>query len=440
MIDVLIILALLLLNGFFALSELSIASSRKARLQVMQNEGRRGARTALRLAARPDEFLSAVQVGITLVGILSGAFGASAFSGDLAVVIERVPIMSGYGDEVATVIIVTVLTYFSVVLGELIPKQLALGNPEKFACLAAPIVSMLVVAARPVVWLLSRSSAPIARLLGSGNESGKGVTEAEVSEVMRQATHSGSIHASEQQIASRVLRFADRTVREMMTPRVDLHFVRLDDGPAAIRDAVLRSPHSHLPVCHSRVDDLAGILKVRELLEDCSGNPLPHDQASWRSLLLKHARPPVVVLERATGADALERMRRERTHFAVVVDEYGGTAGVVTIHDLLEALVGYLPDAQSGEDPLVRRADGSIIAAGWVPVSELYSTVGVEAGKDEHSETIAARILRLASDTPAVGSKVHDGEFEYEVLDLDGRVIDKVLATRLGPPDGSSRP
>ncbi|MDX2177018.1 MAG: hemolysin family protein [Candidatus Sumerlaeia bacterium] len=421
------ILVLLLANGFFALSEISVVSSRKPRLALMADEGRRGAKAALALANHPEDFLSAVQVGITLVGIFSGAFGGAAFNDDVGGLLAMVPVFEPYSVEIATGLIVAVLTYFSVVVGELVPKQIALRSPEGMACIVAPPMRLLVTASRPVVWLLSASSRIAMRVIGNGAQQPQGATAEEIAMVMMEAKDSGIIAEDEQLIASRALRLSDLPVRVFMTPRHEVEHLRLDDSMDALDEKLLRANHSYLPLVDRSIDDVVGVVRVRDALRKAIESPFSKDPETRRGQLSELAMRPVMISSEASGTDALEHFRAEKSHFAVVVDEYGGTTGVLSNHDLLEALVGYIPGTGAEEDPIVRREDGSLLASGWVPVQEIWTVLGMRGARNAEVVSLAALVLSNMQGLPAVGHKCEAAGLVLEVVDMDGVRIDKVL-------------
>lgn len=435
MLEAFVILFLLLLNGFFALAELSVVSSRKARLSVMAKKRVRGARSALNLAETPEDFLSAVQVGITTVGIFAGAFGGSAYAAAAAEVISRVDLLAPYANQIAYVAIVAVLTYLSVVIGELVPKQLALAAPERLACLVAPPMIGLVKVSRPVVLLLSFSSSLLVRALGLRPGLKHHVTEEEVGMVMEEAIKSGSIDETEEAIASRALRLADRPVTSIMTPRMDVLLIGIDDSREDILEALLHGTHSNFPVFRKRHDEIIGVLPLKESLRFIGREGLAKDEGEMRAQLERLMRAPVFIASSAPCTEALEVMRREKTHFAIVVDEYGGLAGVLTNHDLLEALVGYIPSDKHEDEPIVARADGSLIVGGWVPIEDVAARLDAEVEGVAH-ESVAALLIRKFGRIPTEGESAVEYGIKLEVVDRDGPRIDRVIASRVPAPIG----
>ncbi len=440
MTEAFVILLLLLLNGFFALAELSLVSSRKAKLALLAKKRVRGATSALRLADTPEDFLSAVQVGITTVGIFAGAFGGSAYAAEVARTIARVEFLAPYSNQIAYAAIVAVLTYLSVVVGELVPKQLALSAPERLACIVAPPMVGLVRLSRPIVQLLSFSSSILVRIFGLRPGAKHHVTEEEVGMVMEEAIKSGSIDETEEAIASRALRLADRPVSSIMTPRMDVLLIGIDDPREDILEALLHGTHSNFPVFRKRHDEVIGVLPLKESLRCIGREGLPRDDAEMRAQLERLMRPPVFIAATAPCTEALETMRREKTHFAIVVDEYGGLAGVLTNHDLLEALVGYIPSDKHEDEPIVTRGDGTLLVGGWVPIEDVAGRLEAEIEGVSH-ESVAALLIRKFGRIPSEGESAVEYGIKLEVVDRDGPRIDRVIASRVAPvPEESPEP
>jgi putative hemolysin len=424
LLEVLIVLALVVLNGYFAMSELAIVSARPARLDALARKGRRGARLALALARDPGRMLSTVQIGITLVGIVAGAFGAAALAGPLAELLAGLPVVGPFSAELAYVLVVLAITYLSLVIGELVPKRLALRAPERIAALVAPVIDLLSRISTPAVWLLETSSHLVLRLLGSEARPRDGVTEEEVRTLIAEGTRTGVFHKVEQEMIGRVLRLADRPVRAIMTPRVELVWLDVEDEPAKVARIIQESGHSRFVVGKGSLDDVLGVVHVRRLLDAClAGQPLDVS-AALRPMLVVHDGMPVL--------RALEALRQARVSMALVVDEYGEVEGVVTVEDVLEAVVGDMPERRLGEEPvIVEREDGSLLMDGMLAIDELKLALGFETLPDEKVyHTLAGFILAQLGRVPEEGQSVAYGGWRFEVVDMDGRRIDKVLARR----------
>jgi putative hemolysin len=428
--EILVVLGLVLLNGYFAMAELAVVSARPARLEALARKGRRGARPALALAREPGRMLSTVQIGITLVGISAGAFGGARLAEPLGEALARVPALAPVSGELAYALVVVAITYLSLIIGELVPKHLALRAPERIAALVAPIIDLLSRISTPAVWLLDRSSRFVLRLLGSEAQPPEAVTEEEVRTLIAEGTRTGVFHQQEQEMIGRVLRLADRPLRAIMTPRVELVWLDVEDDPAEIARVIRESGHSRFVIGKGSLDDALGVVHVRSLLETClAGQPLD---------LLAALRPVLVLPDSTPVLRALEALRQARVSMALVVDEYGEVEGVVTVEDVLEAVVGDMPERRLGEEPaIVRRNDGSMLMDGMLAIDEVKLALGFDSLPDEESyHTLAGFILAQLGRVPEEGQAVVYGGWRFEVVDMDGRRIDKVLVRRTEARDG----
>jgi putative hemolysin len=429
LLEILVVLALVLLNGYFAMSELAVVSARPARLEAQAQKGGRGARLALALARDPGRMLSTVQIGITLVGIVAGAFGGATLAEPLGAALARVPALAPFSAEIAYTLVVAAITYVSLIIGELVPKHLALRAPERVAALVAPTVDLIARLGTPAVWLLEASSRLVLRLLGSDARPGDAVTEEEVRMLIAEGTRTGVFHQKEQEMIGRVLRLADRPVRAIMTPRVELAWLDVEDDPDEIARVVRESGHSRFVVARGGLDDVLGVVHVRSLLEGClAGRPLD---------LATTLRPMLVVPDTMPVARALEALRQARVSMALVVDEYGEVEGVVTAEDVLEAVVGDMPERRLGEEPaIVRRDDGSMLMDGMLAADEVKLALGLDRLPDEADyHTLAGFVLAQLGRVPEEGQAVAYGGWRFEVVDMDGRRIDKVLVRRCAAPE-----
>jgi putative hemolysin len=415
---------LILLNGLFALSELAIVSARKARLKTMADSGRSGASTALRLAEEPGRFLSTVQIGITLVGVLAGAFSGAALGAMLTQILldqgvpERAAEPLGYG------LVIGSITYLSVVVGELVPKHLALKNAEGIACAMAPLMALISRVAAPVVWLLDASTKLIFRLLGQSTESESAVTEEEIKTIMAEAETAGVIETDERKMIAGVMRLGDRAVRGVMTPRTDVDWIDLDDDEFDIRETLINTPHSRLPVAEGHPDNMLGVVQARELLA-ASLRDEPLD-------IRKHIRKAPIIPDTLDALDALEVLRQAEVPMALVHDEYGHFDGVVTPADILDAIAGaFRSDEGEAEPEAVQREDGSWLLAGWMPADEMAEQLGIPLPERRNYETVAGLVIGELQHLPNAGEAVETLGWRFEVVDLDGRRIDKVLASRI---------
>jgi putative hemolysin len=419
-----IALILIALNGLFSLSELAVVSSRKTRLKTMAEQGRAGAASALKLTDDPGRFLSTVQIGITLVGILAGAFSGAALSQSFDEVLEGWGIATRVAEPLAYVLVIGLITYLSVIVGELVPKHLALKNPERIACAVAPLMTVVSKVATPVVILLDSSTKLILRLFGLSSESDSAVTEEEVKTIVAEAEASGAIESGERDMIAGVLRLGDRAVRGIMTPRTDVDWIDLDDTDFDVRECLIKTPHSRLPVADGDQDNMIGVVQARELLAAIlEDKPLD---------IRSHIRSAPVIPDGLNALDALEMLRAADVPMALVHDEYGHFEGVVTPADILDAIAGaFRSDEDTAEPEAVRRPDGSWLLAGWMPADEMADQLGIALPERRDYETVAGLVLGELQHLPDTGEAAETLGWRFEVVDLDGRRIDKVLATRV---------
>lgn len=422
--EVLLILLLVLLNGAFAMSELAIVSARRVRLMALQRRGSLGAAAALALAEDPQRFLPTVQVGITLVGILAGAFGGARLAALLSEFIAAVPALEPVAVEISFTLVVVLITYLSLILGELVPKQLALRHPEAIAVLVARPLSWLSRATGPVVWLLSNSSALVLRLFGRPSATEQAVTEEEVKAVVAEGATSGAIETEERQMIERVLRLADKPVRALMTPRTELEWIDRTSTPENVAARLRASGVTRFVVADGRIDNVVGMVAAKDLLDQLlEGAPLSIPRA---------LRQPIVLPDTLSALDALERMRGDPIGMALVMDEYGSFEGVVTASDLLEAIVGELGPAPVAESrPTTRRHDGSLLLDGMMASDELKARLDLpDLPREGTYHTVAGLMLALLQRVPKEGDRIAWAGWRFEIIDMDGRRIDKVLAVR----------
>ncbi len=424
--DCVIIVALVALNGVFAMSELAVVSSRRPRLEAMARAGRRGARAALALSADPGRFLSTVQIGITLIGILAGAYSGASLGGPVAERLALLGVPQAAAGEVGFGLVIAVTTYISLIIGELVPKQFALRQPERIAALVALPMRWIAKATAPLGWLLDRSSALIFRLLRLDREAEQHVTAEELHLIVAEASTAGVIEESERAIISGVVRLADRPVREVMTPRTDVEWIDCNADAAAIAAQMGAMPHSRMPVADGSVDEIVGIVQARDVVAALiAGRPL-----DLRTMM----RGAPVVPDQMDAMDALQVLRDAEVPVALVHDEYGHFEGLVTPADLLAAIAGvFASDQDEGTDPpLVERADGSWLISGSLPADAMAERLGLSLSEDRDFATTAGFALSVFRRLPTVGEHFDSGGWRFEVVDMDGRKIDKLLASRHG--------
>ncbi len=424
MLEFAVAVCLILLNGVFSLSELAVVSARRARLKGMAESGRRGAATALALAESPGRFLSTVQIGITLVGILAGAVSGAALGAQLTDILEGQGVPERVAGPLGYVLVIAVITYLSVVIGELVPKNFALRHAEAIACAVAPAMSVVSKIAAPVVWLLDASTKLIFRLLRQPVESENAVTEEEIRTVMAEAETAGILEVDERKMISGVLRLGDRAVRSVMTPRTEVEWLDLDDDEPKLRQRLAATTHSRLPVGEGSPDNMLGVVQVREVLAPLlDGRPID---------IRSHMRNAPVVPDTLDALDALTVLREAEVPVALVHDEYGHFEGLATPADILDAIAGAFRSDDGGAEPeAIRREDGSWLLAGWMPVDEMADMLGVTLPERRSYETVAGLVIGELQHLPATGEAVQTLGWRFEVVDLDGRRVDKVLAKRL---------
>ena len=425
--DIVLILLLILLNGVFAMSEIAVVSSRKSRLQNLADDGSLGAEAALSLHHEPSSFLSTIQVGITLVGILNGAIGEAAVADPLAAWIARIPVLEPYAKAVALTITVIGLTYFSVVVGELVPKRLALLAPEGIASLMARPMMILARVTHPLVVVLSGSCSMILRLLGARRKDEPPVTDDEIKVLMEQGAEAGVFHESEQEIVSNVLRLDEQRISAIMTPRRDMFVIDLDEDEAGVWQRIIETSFSRLVVCRVGLEQVLGVLQTGDLLKKAL--PGGHVTLADIEALL---RPPLYVPESVTTQQLLESFRRARLQFALIIDEYGDVQGLVTLTDVLAAIVGELSVPEAPEDrDMLQREDGSWLVDGDVGIERLKSVLDIGddlPGEDEHSfNTLGGFIMHVLGRIPAPTDHFEAAGWRFEVMDMDRNRVDKVL-------------
>ncbi len=424
MIELLIVAGLILLNGLFALSELAVVSARRPRLKAMAAGGSVGATSALALADNPGRFLSSVQIGITLIGIVNGAYSGEAFGGQAAntLMASGVPgniaVPLGYG------IVIAVITYLSVIAGELVPKSFALRNAEGIACAVAPAMTLFSRIAAPAVWLLDSSTRLVFRLLGQSTTNETRVTDDEIRAMIAEAESHGVIEKGEREMISGVMRLADRAVIGLMTPRMDVDWIDLSAPEAEIKARLVSTPHSRLPVGEGTADNLIGVVQTRELLAAIlDGNVLD---------VRAHVRRAPIIPDTKDALSVLAVLREAAVPMALIYDEHGDFEGLVTPADVLEAIAGvFKSDIEAGDDYAIERDDGSFLLSGAMPVDEMADRLGITLPGQRSYATVAGFVLATLQHLPKTGEHVEAGGWRFEVVDLDGRRIDKVLASRV---------
>jgi putative hemolysin len=427
LIEILIVVLLILINSVLAMAEMAVISARKTRLQAKAEDGDKGAVAALKLAENPSRFLSTVQVGITLIGILSGAFSGATIAEEIAAAVQKTPVLAPYGEVVGVGTVVLVITFLSLVVGELVPKRLALNNAEKTAAALSPLMQMLAKIAAPVVAVLSASTNATLRLLGARKSAEPEVTEEDLKSMLDQGTEEGVFEESEQDMVERIFRLSDQNVSALITPRTEM--ITLDFGATQdeIHTKITSHPFSRFPVIHDNPDHVLGIVQARDLLlQRVEGGPYD---------LQKALQQPLFIPESTAALDVLTRFKTTGAEMAVIIDEYGGVMGLVSMNDLLEAIVGDVLAADgTQESEAIQREDGSWLFDGMILVGELKEHLDLDELPDEEDgayETLSGLVMAQLGRIPTSGDAFEWDGLRFEVVDMDNRRVDKVLVTAI---------
>jgi putative hemolysin len=424
--EAILILMLVIANGVFAMSELAVVTARRSRLQHRAEQGSRRARVALELSQHPDQFLSTIQIGITSIGILAGAFGGSTIAEKVALYFEQFPVLANYAEAIAVGIVVVAISYLSLILGELVPKRIALAGPEGIATAVAPLMQRISRMTSPAVRFLSWSTNLVFRLIPIKHSQEGAVTEEEIKSLIEQGTRAGIVEESEQEMVESVFRLGDRRAVELMTPRLRVVWIDISDTLESILSTVKAHEFSRFPVCEGSLDRVIGIVHVKDLLL-ATGSTNVLD-------LRKIVREPLFVPESLGALKLIEMFRTSGAEMALIVDEHGGVEGLVTMVDIVESIVGDLP--QRGEAPaqqVIQRPDGSWLVDGMLPIHELEALIGKPeiANEDEGFTTIGGLVMAYLGRVPSAADKIEIGNVRFEVMDMDGKRVDKVLVTKL---------
>lgn len=428
--DILIVFLLIVVNGLFVMSEMAIVSVRKVRLQQSANRGNAKAHVALELANAPTQFLGTVQIGITLLAIMSGAFGESVIATRLEPLLKLIPPLVAYSDAIASVAAILIVTFLTLVIGELMPKRLALNNPERIAITVAMPMQILSKITFPVVKLLSASTDILIHLLGIKPSTEPAVTEEEIKILIEQGTEAGTVEEAEQDIVERVFRLGDRRVSALMTPRPEIVWLDLDDSAQINQETIINSTYSRFLVCQGELDNVLGIIDVNELLTDCLSNQ-PLD-------LMKALQRPLYVPESTPGLRILELFKQTGTPMAIVVDEYGVIQGLVTLNDILEEIVGDIPSIDQLDEPqIMQRDDGSWLIDGMLTVEEFFARFEIEELPKEQRgnyHTLGGFVVTYFGHIPMATDSFEWRGWRFEVMDMDGNRVDKVLVVKMSNP------
>jgi putative hemolysin len=416
--EILIIALLILLNGVFSMAEIALVSARKARLEAQANKGDKKAKDALALANHPDHFLSTVQIGITLIGILTGIYSGDKITGDIEVFVAQFPALAPYSKGIATTVVVILITYFSLVFGELIPKRIGLSSPEKIAKFVAGPMRIVSWITFPFIWLLTQSTRLITKIFNVKSDDSQ-VTEEEIKAIINEGTEQGTLEETEQEIIERVFHLSDRNITSLMTHRSDIVWFNTTDTEETIREKILKEPHSIYPICEGEIDNIKGVISLKDLYTN-------NDNIPFKNLM----RPALFVPENNTAFKVMEKFKESQLHSCFIVDEYGSVLGMITLKDILEAIIGDMPQHDDDEYEVIKRDDGSFLVDGQLPFYDFLSyfdkTDWMNEGEQEF-DTIAGFILHKLKRIPIASDKLEWNGFDFEIMDMDGHRIDKVL-------------
>jgi putative hemolysin len=418
--DIVILLGLILLNGLFVMSEIALVSARKSRLEMMSEKGDKKAGSALRLANNPELFLSAAQIGITLIAILTGVYSGERFGAYLQPYVERVEILRPYADTIATSIVVIIVTFLSIIFGELIPKRIALLNAEKIAKKAAPPMYAFARLTHPIVWLLNKSSNGFFKLFNIKQSKDDSVTEEEIKAIISEGTEAGTIEEEEKEIIERIFHLGDRNITSLMTHRSDILWFDLNDNEEKIREKIIAAPHSVYPICDGDLDNIKGVVSIKDLY-------VSDDLTLFKDLM----QPALFVPDNNTAYQVMEKYKESKIHSCFIVDEYGSVRGMITLNDILEAIVGDIPQSHYNDDyEILEREDGSFLVDAQIPFYDFltrFNQPDLLDQEDQSYDTLAGCILHELERIPAAGDKMDWHGFHFEIIDMDGHRIDKVL-------------
>ena len=417
--DILILLGLIILNGLFVMSEIALVSARKPRLETMAEKGDKKAASALELAHSPELFLSAAQIGITLIAILTGVYSGERFGKQLAPSIEKIEVLRPYAHTIATTIVVIIVTFLSIVFGELIPKRIGLLKAEKLSKVVAGPMRGFAKMTYPIVWLLNKTSNLFFKIFNIKSKKDESVTEDEIKAIITEGTESGSIEEEEKEMINRIFHLGDRNITSLMTHRSDIIWFDLNDNEESIREKIVQEPHSVYPICDGSIDNIKGMVSIKDLY-------IIDDFTLFRDVV----QPAMFVPENNSAYQVMEKFKGTKNHSCFIVDEYGSLQGMITLNDILEAIVGDMPQTGVEDYEIVERADGSYLVDAQIPFYDFLSRFGKAdwASAEEYGfDTLAGCILQELERIPQTGDKLEWRGFSLEVLDMDGHRIDKVL-------------
>ncbi len=417
--EIIILLGLIILNGLFVMSEIALVSARKPRLESMAEKGDKKAGAALKLSNSPETFLSAAQIGITLIAILTGVYSGERFGTKLAPYISNIDILAPYAQPIATTIVVIIVTFLSIIFGELIPKRIGLLNAEKLAKVVAGPMKAFAKFTHPVVWILNKVSNLFFKIFNIKKTKDETVTEDEIKAIINEGTESGSIEEEEKELIERIFHLGDRNITSLMTHRSDIIWFDLNDNEEVVRDKIVQEPHSIYPICDGSIDNIKGMISIKDLY-------IIDDFTKFKDIV----QPAMFVPENNTAYQVMEKFKETKQHSCFIVDEYGSLQGIITLNDILEAIVGELPQTGIEDYEIVDRGDGTFLVDAQIPFYDFLSRFDKAdwASAEEYSfDTLAGCVLHELERIPQTGDKLKWREFDFEVVDMDGHRIDKLL-------------
>lgn len=425
--EIFIILFLILLNGMFSMSEIALVSSRKAKLEIAAKNGKKSAAEALELANSPARFLSTVQIGITVIGILTGIYSGNTFKGYLIPYLEGMGLPAPYADNVAVALITVIVTFLTLIFGELVPKRIGMAIPEDIAIIVVRPMNILSKIASPFIWLLSKSSDLIFKIIGL-KENDNSVTEEEIKNIIQEGASDGTIEEIEHEIVQNVFQLGDRKITSLMTSVNDISYLDIDDSLYENREKIIEKKHSIYPVCKDGINDIKGLLYIKDLL----GKSLDEELENLEPIL----RPALYIAENNHAYQVLEKFQEERIHFGVIVDEYGSVVGIVTMNDILDALVGDISETNEFEYEIVEREDGSFLIDAALPFDDFLSEFDIDLpNRKEYTgfDTMGGFALHILKEIPTTGEKFYWEDFVFEIMDMDKNRVDKILVSKTNP-------
>ncbi len=424
--EFLIILFLLLMNGVFAMYEIALVSSSKARLEIFVNKGNRSAKRVIKQLQEPEKILSTIQIGITLIGIVSGAFGGVALADNLVPFFEKLPYVSMYAKDLAMITVVAIITYLSLIIGELVPKTIALNNPERYAMMFCHMMNLLAKISYPFVWLLSVSTRLVGKIVGVSDSKERTMTQDELKMLLHQSSEQGVLDKDETEMLGDVFRFSDKRANDLMTHRTDVVFLNVDDDEKKVLDIIAEKRFSKYPLLNASIDDIIGIVSVKDVIL-MIGNRMPFDLKSI-------AQPAVFMPESLYAKKVLELFKKSKRDFGIVVNEFGGTEGIITLHDLTESIFGNIQEEyEPDEKEIVKRQDGSFLVEGLMNVDDFMEEMGImyyDDLKQEDFTTVGGMAMFFIGSIPKEGDKFSYRNLDFEVMDMDNDRVDKLLVIK----------